>query len=172
MALSAMPIFRQSADSNGGRLRESLHPAESRPEILFDPLEKNPLGILLSNGRSGLDANHIPFHLALGQGECGTLACHVPRNNPPWQDLSDGDDVLVVLRAADAYISPRWYPSKHEFHKQAPSWNYPVAHAYGRVTIRDDESFVRRNVVLLTKTHEASQPVPWKMGAPHASSLT
>lgn len=140
------------------------HFDESRPEVLFDLIEKNPLGILFSNGKSGLDANHIPFHLARGQGEHGTLACHVARNNPLWQDLSDGDEVLVVFRAADAYISPQWYPSKHEFHKQVPSWNYLVAHAHGRVTIRDDEPFVRRNVALLTKTHEASQPVPWKMG--------
>jgi transcriptional regulator len=39
-----------------------------------------------------------------------------------------------------------------------------VVHAHGRITVRDEESFVRRNVALLTRTHEASQPVPWKMG--------
>ncbi|WP_276511333.1 FMN-binding negative transcriptional regulator [Tardiphaga robiniae] len=24
-------------------------------------------------------------------------------------------------------MSPNWYPSKHEFHKQVPTWNYMVA---------------------------------------------
>src|SRR5690606_18040113 len=85
------------------------------------------------------------------------------RSNPVWQDIADGDEVLVVFRAGDAYISPQWYPSKHEFHKQVPTWNYIVAHAYGRATIRDDERYVRGMVARLTRTHEASQPVPWRM---------
>ncbi|MFA7434114.1 MAG: FMN-binding negative transcriptional regulator [Gemmobacter sp.] len=140
------------------------HFDESRPEVLFDLIERNPLGILVSNGPGGLDANHIPFHLTRGQGPHGTLSCHVARSNPLWQELGDGDEVLVVFRAAHAYISPQWYPSKQEFHRQVPSWNYIVAHAHGRVTVRDEEPFVRRNVALLTRTHEASQPVPWKMG--------
>lgn len=39
-----------------------------------------------------------------------------------------------------------------------------VAHAYGRVTIHDDERYVRTMVARLTRTHESKQPVPWKMG--------
>ena len=70
----------------------------------------------------------------------------------------------MVFRLADAYVSPTWYPSKHEAHKQVPTWNYLVAHAHGRVTVHDDEGFVRRNVARLTRSHEADQPVPWKMG--------
>ncbi|WP_234480271.1 FMN-binding negative transcriptional regulator [Erwinia sp. S38] len=69
----------------------------------------------------------------------------------------------VVFRAGDAYISPQWFPSKHEFHKQVPSWNYQVVHAYGRVTIRDDERYVRGLVARLTRIHEAFQADPWKM---------
>jgi len=38
-----------------------------------------------------------------------------------------------------------------------------VVHAHGRITIRDDERFVRGVVARLTRTHEASQPAPWKM---------
>ncbi len=38
-----------------------------------------------------------------------------------------------------------------------------VAHAHGRVRIVDDERFVRGIVGRLTKTHEASQALPWKM---------
>lgn len=140
------------------------HFDESRPEILFDLIEANPLGILFSNGKSGLDANHIPFHLTRDRGPHGTLSCHVARANPLWQDIGDGDAVLVVFRAAAGYISPNWYPSKQAFHRQVPSWNYLVAHAHGTVTIHDSEAFVRRNVALLTRTHEAAQPVPWKMG--------
>ena len=91
------------------------------------------------------------------------LKAHVARANPVWQDVANGDEVLVIFRAADAYISPNWYPSKHEAHKQVPTWNYMVVHAHGRITIRDDERFVRGVVAHLTRTHEATQPRPWKM---------
>lgn len=139
------------------------HFDESRTDILHDLIEKNPLGILFTNGKGGLDANHIPFELDRRQGEYGVLHSHVARANPVWQDIADGDEVLVVFRAANAYISPNWYPSKHDLHKQVPTWNYMVAHAYGRVTIRDDERYVRGMVAKLTRRHEASEAKPWKM---------
>ena len=140
------------------------HFDESRTEVLHDLIRQHPFGILVTHGTSGLDANHIPFELLTAQGEMGTLHAHVARANPVWQDLANGGDVMVVFRATDAYVSPNWYPSKHEFHKQVPTWNYMVAHAHGRVTIRDDERFVRGVIARLTRTHEASQETPWKMG--------
>lgn len=140
------------------------HFREPRSDVLYDLIEHHPLGVLITHGRNGLDANHIPFHLDRSRGEHGVLACHVARANSVWQDVSTGDEVLVVFRSTDAYVSPNWYPSKHEHHRQVPTWNYLVVHAHGRITVRDEESFVRRNVALLTKTHEASQPLPWKMG--------
>lgn len=139
------------------------HFDEKNPAVLHELIASNPLGMLVTHGRNGLDANHIPFELATSEGPHGTLRAHVARNNPVWQDVADGDDVLVVFRAADAYISPTWYPSKHEAHKQVPTWNYSVVHAHGRIAIRDDERFVRGLVARLTRIHEASQPQPWKM---------
>ncbi|MER8383021.1 FMN-binding negative transcriptional regulator [Mesorhizobium sp. M1399] len=44
------------------------------------------------------------FHGALPRLNCSRI-------NPVWQELADGDEVLVVFRAAEAYISPNWYPS-------------------------------------------------------------
>jgi len=139
------------------------HFEEPRREVLYDLIEKAPLGILFTNGRSGMDANHIPFHLARDEGEFGVLHCHVARANPVWQDIVTGAEVLIVFRAADAYISPNWYPSKREFKKQVPTWNYRVVHAHGRVTVRDDERYVRTVIARLTKTHESPQANPWKM---------
>lgn len=139
------------------------HFDEPRTEVLHDLIKQHPFGMLVTHGAGGLDANHIPFELDPQQGEMGVLNAHVACANPVWKDVSDGDEVLVVFRAADAYVSPNWYPSKHEFHKQVPTWNYMVVHAYGRITIRDDERFVRGVVARLTRTHEASQPIPWKI---------
>ena len=139
------------------------HFDEPRTEVLHALIAENPLGILFTHGKSGMDANHIPFEVKPVEGTCGVLHAHVARANPVWQDVANGDEVLVVFRAGDAYISPTWYPSKHEFHKQVPTWNYRVVHAYGRVTIHDDERYVRGIVGRLTRTHEASQLHPWKM---------
>jgi transcriptional regulator len=140
------------------------HFDEPRSEVLHDLIRQHPLGTLVTHGAGGLDANHIPFELLPDQGALGTLSAHVARANPVWRELVDGDEVLVIFRAGDAYISPSWYPSKHAFHKQVPTWNYMVAHAHGRIRVRDDERYVRGVVARLTRTHEASQPVPWKMG--------
>ncbi|WP_321815373.1 MULTISPECIES: FMN-binding negative transcriptional regulator [unclassified Paraburkholderia] len=143
------------------------HFDESRPEVLHALIAQHPFGTLVTHGASGLDANHIPFELLANEGgpsTLGTLHAHVARANPLWQDVKDGDDVLAIFRAGDAYISPTWYPSKHETHRQVPTWNYVVVHAHGRIRIRDDEKFVRGVVARLTRTHEASEPKPWKMG--------
>ncbi|BCZ80164.1 FMN-binding negative transcriptional regulator [Paraburkholderia terrae] len=140
------------------------HFAETRKEVLHSRIVQHPFGTLITHGSNGLDANHIPFELAAEDGELGVLRAHVARANPVWQEVANGDEVLVVFHAGDAYISPNWYPSKHELHKQVPTWNYMVVHAHGRITILDDERYVRGVVGRLTRTHEASEPKPWKMG--------
>ena len=140
------------------------HFEESRPDRLHELIAKHPLGILVTQGASGLDANHLPFDLEVHAGSLGVLHTHVARANPLWRDIASGDEVLVVFRAADAYVSPNWYPSKHEHHRQVPTWNYMVAHAHGRVTVHDDERYLRGLVGRLTKHHEAAQPRPWRMG--------
>ncbi|VWB95448.1 transcriptional regulator [Burkholderia lata] len=144
---------------------------EPNPDALRELIVQHPFGSLITHGNSGLDANHIPFELLPSDGGLGELYAHVSRANPVWQDVANGDEVLVIFRAGDAYISPTWYPSKHVAHRQVPTWNYVVVHAHGRITVRDDEKFVRGVVARLTRTHEASQPVPWKMGDAPADYL-
>ena len=138
------------------------HFEETRIEELYSVIREYPLGALVTQGAQGLDANHLPFELDAKQG---ALLAHVARSNPLWQELRDGDDVLVIFRAGDAYISPNWYPSKHELHRQVPTWNYRVVHVHGKATVRDEERFVRGVVARLTRTHEgrANAEQPWRM---------
>ncbi|MBO1114758.1 FMN-binding negative transcriptional regulator [Bordetella petrii] len=140
------------------------HFAETRPEVLHRIIREHPLGVLVTHGSGGLDANHLPFEIDPAQGPHGLLSAHVARANPVWQSCPAGTPVMVVFRGAEAYISPSWYPSKHEAHRQVPTWNYEVVHAHGILAIRDDERFVRGLVARLTRRHEASEPRPWKMG--------
>ncbi len=121
-----------------------------------------PLGVLITTN-AGLDANHLPFLFDANEGDLGVLTAHVARANPVWEQVANGSEVLVIFRGEESYISPNWYPSKHETHRQVPTWNYEVVHAHGKMTVHDDEKFLRGVVGRLTKTHEAMEPKPWKM---------
>lgn len=137
------------------------HFAITSAEALHKIIQSHPLGVLVTLTPDGLDANHIPFEL---DPVHGLLTAHVARANPVWQQCGEGMDVLVIFRGDESYISPNWYPSKHEFHRQVPTWNYEVVHVHGRLTVQDEQKFVRGVVGRLTKTHEAAEPKPWKMG--------
>ena len=140
------------------------HFAVTDPAALHRIIREHPLGMLVTPSPDGMDANHIPFEFDPTVGANGLLSAHVARANPVWQQCAGGADVLIVFRGNEHYISPNWYPSKHESHRQVPTWNYEVVHAHGRLTVRDDDRFVRGVVARLTRTHEAQEPKPWKMG--------
>ncbi|TDY20253.1 PaiB family negative transcriptional regulator [Paraburkholderia sp. BL6665CI2N2] len=143
------------------------HFEENRPEVLHRLIAEQPFGALITNGPNGLDANHVPFEFEVPStaGEThGILRAHVARANPVWQEAAANPEALVIFQGPAAYISPNWYPSKHEAHRQVPTYNYMVVHAHGRIAVRDDESFVRGLVARLTRKMEAGEPVPWKMG--------
>ena len=140
------------------------HFAIKHSKDLHTIIREHPLGALVTVGPDGLDANHIPFEFDAGHGALGQLTAHVARANPVWQQCKDGADVLVIFRGSESYISPNWYPSKHETHRQVPTWNYEVVHVHGRLTVMDQEKFVRGVVARLTREHEVNEPRPWKMG--------
>ena len=137
--------------------------AETRPEALHRIIRAHPLGMLATHGPEGLDADHIPFELDVAHGPHGRLLAHGARANDVWQRCPTGAAVMVAFRGVEAYVSPNWYPSKHEAHRQVPTWNYEVVHAHGTLTVRDDERFVRGLVARLTRRHEAAEAKPWKM---------
>ncbi len=140
------------------------------PAQLHRIIRAHPLGMLVTQGPEGLDADHLPFEFDPDAGPLGTLRAHVARANPVWQ-IAGGTQVMVVFRGVQAYVSPNWYPSKQETHQQVPTWNYEVVHAHGVLTVRDDERFVHGVVGRLTRHHEASEPRPWKMADAPAGYL-
>ena len=74
------------------------------PHFVIEDLESqhnlmaaHPLGLLISGGAGGLDANPIPFVLDRERGTHGRLRGHLARSNPQWQSFEPGAEVLVVL---------------------------------------------------------------------------
>ncbi|WP_153102456.1 FMN-binding negative transcriptional regulator [Paraburkholderia hayleyella] len=147
------------------------HFAENRSEPLHQLIADHPFGTLVTQGPAGLDANHLPFDFAPDNGPLGTLRAHVARANPVWQEAA-AQETLVIFQGPAAYISPSWYPDKHETHRQVPTYNYMVVHAHGRIVVRDDEKFLRGLVGRLTRKMEAHEAQPWKMSDAPADFMT
>jgi len=141
------------------------HFAESRPQVLLDIIANHPLGTLVTYGPNGLEANHLPFEIETDTEEHGVLLAHVAKANPVWRETVTDDEVLVIFKGVDAYVSPNWYPSKHETHKQVPTWNYQAVHVYGKIKFIEDTERLRTMVERLTHTHEqrAQPESPWQM---------
>ena len=115
---------------------------------------------LITPGPDGMIATFLPMlHSPTGEG-FGSLLGHVARTNPHWQ-AADEAESLVIAHGPDAYVSPRFYPSKAEHGRVVPTWNYVTAHVYGRLVVHDDVEWLRSLVTRLTERHEASAAQPW-----------
>jgi transcriptional regulator len=128
---------------------------ETRTDVLHALMHDYPFGTVVMRGAEELVANHLPFELVSDT----LIHGHVARGNELAQ--ADGAPVLVIFQAADGYISPNWYPSKHETGREVPTWNYAVVHVHGRLRVTDDKAWLRQLLERLTERHEAGQPKPW-----------
>ncbi len=143
---------------------EVKHFAEERLEVQHALIQKHPLGLLICNDSNGrFVANPIPFSLVGDSGELGTLKAHLARANPQWLQLQDSKECLVVFQGEEAYVSPNWYPTKHEHGKVVPTWNYVTVHVWGVPAVFDDPDWIRSQIDHLTDQQEADQLVPWKV---------
>lgn len=120
---------------------------------LFDLIEAQAFGLLLSHDAGQLNGSHIPFLLdrpgIAGAGENGRLVCHLAAANGQGAAL-DGRDVLCVFQGPHGYISPRWYLKK----PAVPTWNYMAVHVYGRTTVTREPKRLREIVDRLSKVYE------------------
>src|SRR5262245_28447641 len=116
---------------------------EDRVDVVHRLIREHPLGALVTLTSQGLEANHIPFLVDPDPVPFGTLRGHVARANPVWREFSGAVEALVIFQGAQTYVSPSWYPTKRETGKVVPTWNYLVAHAYGRLRPIEDTAWLR-----------------------------
>jgi len=93
---------------------------------------------------------------------CGTLRGHVARANPVWRHAA-GQEVLAIFHGPQTYVTPSWYPSKHETGQVVPTWNYAVVHAHGVLRVHDDREWLRTLVTRLTDRQESAMAQPWRV---------
>lgn len=139
------------------------HFRETRIEILRTFIEQHSFGTLVAVTSEGITANHVPMQLLAAPNGPGLLRGHIARANPLWRLLEGGDPVLAIFLGPDHYVSPSWYPSKHEHGKAVPTWNYAAVHVKGTVRFIEDAEWLRSLVASLTDEHERHSAHPWKI---------
>jgi len=119
-----------------------------------------PFAALITTSEAGYGVTHLPTVLK-SEGALGVVECHVSRANPHWKEIAKSGKGLLIYTGPEAYITPAWYPSKHEHGKVVPTWNYAVVHAHGTAEIMDDRQWLVRHVSELTDQQETGAAVPW-----------
>lgn len=131
--------------------------AESDSGRLFEFIEQNSFGLLVSWLDRKPVATHLPFLLQREAGGHGTLVGHMARANPQWRE-AEGESVLAVFSGPHAYISPAWYEAENV----VPTWNYVAVHATGPLELIDDPEALREILQATVGTYEGARREPWR----------
>lgn len=123
----------------------------------------HPFALLVTHGRQGLFATHLPVILKREADAGAAFFGHVARANPHWQNTDSGSEALLVFSGPQAYVTPSWYATKKETAKVVPTWNYASVHVRGHVSWPHDAAFLAENLSDLTDRHEAGRDHPWAM---------
>src|ERR1700722_12640832 len=109
---------------------------------LFGPLSTQSAG-------ESASATHLPL-VVKDEGEHGVIEGHFAIAIPHWQSLT-GRETLVVFPGPHSYVSPTLYTEE----LSVPTWNYIAVHAYGTMSLVDDDP---GKLTLLTDLIAANEP--------------
>ena len=129
------------------------HFKENRPEEITRIIENFPLAMLVVNSKNGFIANHLPLLVNKSSKKEIELIGHIAKANSLYKEIDNNDDVLVIFRSEDAYISPNWYPSRKN-REHVPTWNYQAVHLHGNIIFTKEKKFLLKTVEQLTKVYE------------------
>jgi transcriptional regulator len=129
--------------------------------ILIEAMQANSFAILfgpLSSQEStnGPVATHLPLVIR-DEGEYGALEGHFARANRHWQALA-GCETLVVFSGPHSYVSPGLYTDP----LSVPTWNYIAVHAYGTLSLVEDEAGKDALLSGLIQTHDPAFAEKWR----------
>jgi transcriptional regulator len=124
---------------------------------LFGPVSAGPAPVdpapgtptSLEHPGAGAVATHLPL-VVKDEGEHGVIEGHFAKANPHWQSLA-GRETLVVFHGPHSYVSPTLYTEE----LSVPTWNYIAVHAYGTLSLVEDEP---GKLALLTDLIAANEP--------------
>jgi transcriptional regulator len=111
--------------------------------------------MLVTHGKGGMTATHLPMLLDADAGPHGMILGHMARANPQWRDVEG--EALAIFPGPHAYVSPTWYESPGT----VPTWNYVAVHAYGAFRLVEDRDGLHDILTRTTSVYERRMPEPW-----------
>jgi transcriptional regulator len=136
---------------------------EDRPEILRALIRAHPLGLLVTHGAAGFNANLIPFTFVERSDGHDLLRAHLARANDQVAELRAATSVLVAFQGPQAYVTPSWYATKRQHGRVVPTWNYIAVQVHGRPCVVDDADWLRPQLHALTEQQERGRIEPWSV---------
>jgi transcriptional regulator len=125
------------------------------PNEMHAFMRKYSFAMLVTQGKSGMSATHLPLLFEETAGPHGTLVGHMARANAQWRDVTG--EVLVIFPGPHAYISPTWY----EAPDTVPTWNYVTVHAYGTFQLVEDHNSLHDILTRTVAVYEREMHKPW-----------
>ncbi len=112
-------------------------------------IQAYPLAMLVTV----LDDKPLITHLPIIYNEeTGKLVTHIDKYNPQVETLKNGEEVTLVFKGPDTYISPSIYTTK-----QLPTWNYIIVHITGTITLIDDPESAKDTMISMTRFLEGKE---------------
>ncbi len=108
--------------------------------------------LVTADGSGTPFATHLPLLVEEDDGPGGALSLrsHVARANPHWRHfLTTEAETLAIFHGPHALVHANWYDSA----PNVPTWNYAVAHAYGRARVIEDAATARGIAYRLVAQH-------------------
>ena len=110
-----------------------LYREEDREKILEFLTQNNFPALVTHDGEKPI-ATHLPVEVIEAEDGALTIFGHISRANLQWKSFGE-QEALLIFQGAHTYISPRWYD-----HVNVPTWNYMIAHLYGKVRLVEGEA--------------------------------
>ena len=90
---------------------------EDEENEIRDIIDQFPLATLVCYSEGEFVANHIPFL----RSSDGAYTGHIAKANPLFELYPDGTNAIAIFSSDNSYISPNWYSTKAQNHRQVPT---------------------------------------------------
>ena len=115
---------------------------------MISVIQKYPLAMLVSVIDNTPIITHVPL---IYNSETGKMVGHIDKNNPHCVALQNNQEITLIFKGPNCYISPSVYTTK-----QLPTWNYIVVHLSGKVTAISDT--IRAKQTMVAMAHFLESP--------------
>ncbi len=127
--------------------------------LLLEAMRAYSFAILFGPGAAAAPSSPQATHLPLvikDEGEHGLIEGHFAHANPHWKSLAN-QETLVVFNGPHTYVSPTLYAEE----LSVPTWNYVAVHAYGTLSLVEDDQEKEDLLTGLIAIHEPSYSDTW-----------